>query len=229
MAEEVPTFRKPDRYKASSYRAYNFRMPGRYDSSVWMTLCQIPLWDRIVIAELGPGVESLAILDVGCATGRLLSNLANAGATRLFGVDLAPNIVEVAREKLAKQGADAEFRVADAEDAIPWPEESFDVVTLTGVLHHFYRPDDALREIQRVLRPGGLILLLDPEFVFPLRQVINLFLRVAPHDGDYRFYSMRGAIELMERAGFQCSGSRRVGLWAYLITAVRSDASMGAA
>jgi len=227
--EETPTFRKPDRYKASSYRTYNFRLPGRYDSSVWMTFCQTPLWDRTVIAELGPGIGSLAILDVGCATGRLLSNLASAGATRLFGVDLAPNIVEVAREKLAKQGADAEFRVADAEDSIPWPEESFDVVTLTGVLHHFYRPDDALGEIQRVLRPGGRLLVLDPEFFSPLRQVINLCLCVAPHEGDYRFYSRRGATALLERAGFQCSDTRRVGLWAYLITAVRSGASMGAA
>ncbi len=229
MAEETPIFRKLDRYKASSYRAYNFRMPGRYDSSIWMTFCQTPLWDSTVIAELGPGIESLAILDVGCATGRLLSNLASTGAKRLFGVDLAPNIVEVARKKLAKQGAAAEFRVADTEDTIPWPEESFDVITLTGVLHHFYRPDDALREIQRVLRPGGRLLLLDPKFFFPLRQVMNLCLRVAPHEGDYRFYSMRAATELLERAGFQCSSSRRVGLWAYLITAVRSDVSMGAA
>jgi ubiquinone/menaquinone biosynthesis C-methylase UbiE len=225
MTDEAPRFRKQDRYKTSSYRAYNFKMPGRYDSSAWMTFCQVPLWDRTVIAELGAGLESLAILDVGCATGRLLSSLASAGATRLFGVDLAPNIVEVAREKLTNQDAHAEFRVADAEDAVPWPQESFDVVTLTGVLHHFYRPDDALREIRRVLRPAGRLILLDPAFFPPLRQVLNLCLRVASHDGDYHFYSVRGATGLLERAGFQCSVTRRIGLWAYLIKAVKPDAS----
>ena len=222
MAEKAPTFRKHDRYKASSYRAYNFRMPTRYDSSFWMTFCQTPLQDRTIIAELGSGIGPLAILDVGCATGRLLSNLAAAGAEQLFGADLAPNILEVARDRLAKQGAHAELRAVDAEDSLPWPSESFDVVTLTGVLHHFYRPHDALREIYRVLRSRGRVLVLDPCFFPPLRQVMNLCLRVAPHEGDYRFYSRRAAVQLLQRAGFHCSRPRRVGLWSYLISGAKS-------
>ena len=109
MADWTPTFRKHDRYKISSYRAYNFRLPTRYDSSFWMTFCQTALLDRTIIAELGRGIASVAILDVGCATGRLLSNLAAAGAKQLFGADLAPNILELARGSLAKQGAQAEL------------------------------------------------------------------------------------------------------------------------
>jgi ubiquinone/menaquinone biosynthesis C-methylase UbiE len=225
----TPTFSKHDRYKASSYRTYNFRMPARYDASFWMTFCQTPRWDRAIITELGPRIRSLAILDVGCATGRLLSGLATAGASRLFGADLAPKIVEVAREKLARQNVHAELRAADAEDSLPWPMESFDVVTLTGVLHHFYRPQDALREMHRVLRPGGRLLVLDPDFYPLLREVINLCLRVAPHAGDCRFYSRRAAAELLERVDFRCSSARRVGIWAYLLTAVKPGASMGAA
>jgi ubiquinone/menaquinone biosynthesis C-methylase UbiE len=166
---------------------------------------------------------------VGCATGRLLSKLASAGWAHLFGVDLAPNIVDVAAEKLGRQLAQAELRAADAEDSIPWPDRSFDVVTLMGVLHNFYRPDDALREIHRVLRPGGRLLVADPDFFPPLRQLLNLAFRVAPHAGDYRFYSKRSAVGLVERVGFRCLEARRVGLWAYLITAVKPDASGGAA
>ena len=225
MAEEAPTFRKHDRYKASSYRTYNFRMPARYDTSFWMRFCQVSLVDRAIIEELGPDIGSLAILDVGCATGRLLAALARAGATSLAGTDLAPRILDVAREKLVDEHAHAELRAADAEDSLPWPAEHFDVAVLTGVLHHFYRPHDALREVMRVLRPGGRILLVDPCFFPILRHGLNLCFRVAPHAGDYRFYSLPGAVELLAPAGFRCSWARRVGLWWYLISATKEAAA----
>jgi ubiquinone/menaquinone biosynthesis C-methylase UbiE len=218
---ETPVFRKHDRYKAGSYRAYNFKLPVRYDSAWFVKLCQFPLWDRNIVEELGSEIDSVELLDVGCATGRLLANLARAGAVRLSGVDLAPKILEVAREKLAREDAHAELRPADAEDAIPWPAESFDVATLTGVLHHFYRPHDALVEIRRVLRPGGRLILIDPCFFTPARQVINLYLRFFPHEGDCRFYSPRAAIGLLEGAELRCSPGRRVGPLSYLVAAVK--------
>jgi ubiquinone/menaquinone biosynthesis C-methylase UbiE len=217
---QPPGSRKPDRYKASSYRTYNFRAPARYDDSVWMAFCQTPLWDRTIAAELGSEIARLAILDVGCATGRLLASLAAAGAERLAGTDLAPKILDVAREKLAAGSVAADLRTADAEDALPWPAASFDVATLTGVLHHFTRPTAALREIARVLRPGGRLLVIDPAFLPGVRQVINLALRIAPHEGDFRFYSRTRAAALLGLAGLQTSHSRRVGLWSYFVAAV---------
>ncbi len=220
---ESPTFRKPDRYKSSSYRSYNFRMPSRYDSAYFVKLCQLPLWHRTVVEALGPDIQDADILDVGCGTGSLLADLARSGATSLAGVDLAPNILDVARGKLAASGARADLRVADAEEPLPWDAESFDVVTLTGALHHFYRPHDVLAEIHRVLRRGGQLLVVDPCFVTPVRQVFNLYLRVLPHDGDYHFYSAARARRLLAAEGFECSEPRRVGLWAYLIRATRSS------
>jgi len=213
---EQPAFRKPDRYKASSYRSYNFKMPSRYDSYRWMKCCQVALWDRVVVDELRPRIASLRILDLGCATGRLLEQLARAGATQLHGADLAPRILEVAREKLARVGVQVDLRVADAEDRLPWAAESFDVVTLTGVLHHFYRPKDALAEARRVLRPGGRLLIMDPAFFTPVRQLLNAALRVAPHDGDCRFYSARRAAGLLAELGFDAVHARRVGRRAFL-------------
>jgi ubiquinone/menaquinone biosynthesis C-methylase UbiE len=206
-----------DRYKASSYRAYNHEMPERYDTSFWMTFCQTSLMDRLVVEKLRPDIASPSILDVGCATGRLLSALASAGATRLAGVDLAHRILDVARDKLVSQGAEAELHQADAEEALPWPAESFDVVTLIGVLHHFYHPLAALREIHRTLRGSGRLLVIDPCFFFPVRHILNACLWVAPHAGDCRFYSWRGATRLLEQAGFRCAEVHRAGLWSYFL------------
>jgi ubiquinone/menaquinone biosynthesis C-methylase UbiE len=218
-----------DRYKASSYRAYNDQMPESYDTSFWMTFCQMSLLDRLVIEKLRPNIASLSILDVGCATGRLLSALANAGATRLSGVDLAPKILDVARRKLVGQRVKADLHEADAEEALPWPAESFDVVTLIGVLHHFYRPLAALREIHRTLRASGRLLVIDPCFFFPVRHILNACFRVAPHAGDYRFYSWREATRLLEQAGFRCSEVQRAGLWSYLLVERKVSAQLRAA
>jgi ubiquinone/menaquinone biosynthesis C-methylase UbiE len=226
---EMRTFRKYDRYKESSYRSYNSKMVDRYDSAYFQKLCQMPLWHRTVVQVLRPQLESTRILDVGCGTGSLLVDLALAGANLLAGVDLAPKILDVAREKLSAAHSSADLRSADVEDPLPWPAESFDVATVTGTLHHFYRPHDALREINRVLRPGGRLVVVDPSFVTPVRQLFNLYLRAFPHDGDFHFYSLRGATSLVSSEGFGCSESRRVGLWAYLLIAVKSQAPSGAA
>lgn len=219
---ERPTFRKHDRYKASSYRSYNSKMPSRYDTCFWLKFCQVPLWDRTVVQELRRSTGSPRILDVGCATGRLLEQLAEAevGTTaKLFGIDLAPRIVEVAREKLSKTGVSVELRSGDAEDSLPWDDGFFDAVTLIGVLHHFFRPRDALTEIRRVLRPGGRLIIIDPYFFPLMRQIFNLALRVAPHDGDCRFYSAREAAGLLEEVGFEVRDVRRVGLWGFFVDA----------
>jgi ubiquinone/menaquinone biosynthesis C-methylase UbiE len=220
---ESPAFRKHDRYKASSYRSYNFKMPSRYDRCIWLKFCQAALWDRILVQELRPSIGSLRILDVGCATGRLLERLAEAGATELFGIDLAPRILEVAREKLSWTGALVELRAADAEDTLPWEGDFFDAVTLTGVLHHFFRPGDALAEIRRVLRPGGRVLVVDPCFLPLVRQIVNLALRVAPHDGDFHFCSPREAVGLLTGVGFETKRIRRAGLWAFMVDALKPE------
>jgi ubiquinone/menaquinone biosynthesis C-methylase UbiE len=224
---ERPAFRKPDRYKASSYRSYNFEMPARYDSCIWLRFCQTALWDEVVARELLPQIDSLRILDVGCATGRLLERLAQAGARQLCGADLAPRILAVAEQKLAQAGIPVDLRVADAEDCLPWDADSLDVVTLTGVLHHFYRPKDALAEAGRVLRPGGRILVVDPSFFTPVRQILNAALRVAPHDGDYRFYSATRAAGLLTAVGFDVRQARRVGRWAFLAEGRKPGSARG--
>lgn len=216
----LPAFRKHDRYKASSYRSYNFKMPSRYDTCIWTKYG--PLVDGLIIEELGPHLASLRILDVGCATGRLLLRLAEAGATDLSGVDLAPRILEVAAAKLSKIGTPVTLRTADAEDRLPWDEDAFDAATLTGVLHHFFRPLEALAEIRRVLRAGGRLLVLDPCFFAPVRQILNLAFRVVPHDGDYHFYSPTEAARLLADAGFEIQGTRRVGFGAFLTDGLKA-------
>jgi ubiquinone/menaquinone biosynthesis C-methylase UbiE len=205
-----------DRYKASSLRTYNKKWPGSYDSCIYWKVYPAEKWDRAVIEHCPADISSTDILDVGCASGRLLESLARAGATRLAGVELAPKMLDFARSRLNSAGYSADMKVADAEDYLPWPDQSFDMVALTGVLHHFYRPTDALGEIHRVLRTGGRLIILEPYFPPPIRQIINLFLRIKPVNGDCRFYTHRGVERLLVEKGFTVPESRFLGWYSYL-------------
>ena len=132
-------------------------------------------WDNEVVSQLGESLQSIKVLDVGCATGRLLNRMAKAGVKNLSGSDLAVKILDVAREKLSVSNSDVELKVADAEEMLPWPDSSFDYVTLTGVFHHFYRPHKSLQEICRVLKTGGCLILIEPWFPPLIRQLSNFY------------------------------------------------------
>jgi ubiquinone/menaquinone biosynthesis C-methylase UbiE len=99
------------------------------------------------------GACGLQVLDVGCGQGIDLARYSLAGA-RVTGVDLTARHVELASAHLDAMGLEGDVITADAEQ-LPFPDDSFDRASSNGVMHH--TPDilAALREIRRVLRPGG--------------------------------------------------------------------------
>jgi ubiquinone/menaquinone biosynthesis C-methylase UbiE len=97
--------------------------------------------------------EGLDVLDVGCGQGIDVARYAMEGA-RATGVDLTPRHVELAQAHLAAMGLEGRVVIGDAE-ALPFSDASFDRVSSNGVLHHTPDMPAALREIHRVLRPGG--------------------------------------------------------------------------
>lgn len=108
-----------------------------------------PLHDAVL--DLTGQVRDRDVLDLGCGTGVLSARLVLAGA-RVSAVDLAPEMVEVARARL--EGVPARVAVMDAE-ALELPDAGFDVVVACCSLMFCAEPGRALAEARRVLRPGG--------------------------------------------------------------------------
>ena len=94
------------------------------------------------------------LLEVGCGMGTDLLQFARGGA-RVTGVDLTPRSIETSRKHLQLYGQTGDFAITDAE-TLPFAGESFDVVYSNGVLHHTPDTAGAVREVHRVLKPGGL-------------------------------------------------------------------------
>lgn len=94
-------------------------------------------------------------LELGCGTGFFTLNLKLAGVLEHGHVtDLSPGMVEVAKRNARSLGFDVEGRVADAE-RLPYDDDTFDLVVGHAVLHHIPDVEQAMREVLRVLKPGG--------------------------------------------------------------------------
>lgn len=117
------------------------------------------------------------ILDVGAASGLFAAELAEAGYRLISGADL-DDYVEAGRRSLFRELVTCDL----STERLPWPDKSFDAVTAWCVLPHLENPFHAVREIHRVLAPGGLFIFTAPHLSSkPSR---DYFLR----HGDFRSY-----------------------------------------
>jgi ubiquinone/menaquinone biosynthesis C-methylase UbiE len=152
------------------------RTPWRYDLGLWLGS-----WGRegrfraeeLRLGRLAPGER---MLDVGCGTGSLaIAATKVVGPTgRVVGVDPSVEMIGRARSKARRSRVRPEF-VATAGEALPFPDDSFDLVTISLVLHQL--PADALHatmaQVRRVLAPGGRLLAIDLGMPAPGRRTVH--------------------------------------------------------
>ena len=184
---------------------------------------------RTAASELGFLLPHLAagmtVLDCGCGPGSITAGLAElVSPGEVIGLDIEERQLEAAR-RLARERSLGNLRfVQGSVYELPFPDASFDVVVAHFVLEHVSDPRRALREIRRVVRPGGIAAIKDPfypAFTFrpqtdELRRFVELSEKVRAHNGasqtyaaDLRAYLLEAGFERTEAtAGVETVGGR---------------------
>lgn len=146
-----------------------------------------------------PMTPAARVLDVGCGTGELLRRLrAKYPEAVLAGLDPVAEMLAVAGNKLSGK---EDLRIGYA-DALPWSSATFDVVVSCNMFHYISHPVAALREMARVLRPGGSLVLTDWCDDYLACRVCNLYLRLT-NRAFYKTYRQAECLDLLRAAGFR--------------------------
>lgn len=148
---------------------------------------------------VGPGDR---VLDAACGTGNLAIPLAEKGA-EVTGLDIAPNLLEVARQRAAAQNLPARFEEGDAE-AMPYADGAYDtVVSMYGIMFA-PRPDPVAAELLRVCAPGGSIVLANwtpSGFIGQMLKVVSSHVPPAPGMTPPLLWGMEEVVRERFKAG----------------------------
>lgn len=198
------------------------RWAARYDLLMWLLTLGRERSFRERLLRPARLQEGESVLDVGCGTGSLALVAKRQVGTlgEVHGIDASPEMIARALAKARRTGIDATFEVASA-DALPYPDERFDVVLSTVMLHHLPKTVRvaAMHEMKRVLRPAGRALIVDFAGARGAR---------APrlHFHRHGHVEPRALIDLATAAGLRVAESGAVGRWTlhYVLAVNSADA-----
>lgn len=161
-------------------------------------------WRRKAVKEIADKDSPVKVLDVACGTGDFTIEIAKkvSAGSEVIGVDISEGMMEIGKEKMLKAGVTAEMTVADCE-ALPYDQNTFDRIAVGFCVRNFEHLDLGLREMCRVLKPDGKLVILE------LSLPSNRFVR-----GCYMLYFQK----ILPMVGGFLSGDR--GAYEYLHTSV---------
>lgn len=185
-------------------------------------------WRRRAVRELEAGQEEL--LDVACGTGDFAIAAVRAGVKRVTGIDISAGMVDIGKRKVEALGLSGRIalEIGDSEQ-MRFPDNAFDAVTVAFGVRNFEHLEQGLREMCRVLRPGGKVVILEFSMPdrFPMKQLYTLYFRrilplfggwISGNRGAYvylpesvmRFPQGKTFLDIMGRSGFVRTARRKL-------------------
>jgi SAM-dependent methyltransferase len=181
-----------------------------YDQDYWTDgkHAGLELSEAVFQKVLGPVASHEAVLDYGCGLGYNYQRRLAAAANRYVGADVSTMAVEAARAK----GLEA-VRIDPADGTVPLPGSSFDGAVCVEVFEHLFDPLNAARELNRLLKPGGVLIATVPNFGYHTYRMLALLRAQVPSEPEdmignrykgvhIRFFSKLMFKRLLRDAGF---------------------------
>jgi demethylmenaquinone methyltransferase/2-methoxy-6-polyprenyl-1,4-benzoquinol methylase len=158
----MKTYYEPGAQRAAKVNELFTRIAGRYDLiNDLQSFGLHRYWKKRVVRVANPRGGEKA-LDVCCGTGDIALSLAQEGA-EVVGLDFSERMLEIARERQSKGGAQfarIKFVSGDAQN-LPFPDGTFDIITIGYGLRNLTNWETGLQEVQRVARPSGRLVILE--------------------------------------------------------------------
>lgn len=146
-----------------------------------------------VLLEKLSHIPFQSALDLGCGTGEMLKLILQEDTHKeLCGIDLSEKMLAVAKSKLPEQ---VKLILGDSE-SLPFSDNTFDVVYCNDSFHHYPAPQNVLREVYRVLKPGGTFLMGDCWQPLVGRAIMNFYMRHSK-EGDVKIYSEAEMVSML--------------------------------
>jgi SAM-dependent methyltransferase len=135
------------------------------------------------------------VLDLGCFTGNQLSLWMAESAAEYIGLDLSEQAIAELNRKLRAAGAVRAVGVCRDFLTNDWSDGHFDVVYAYSVLHHFEDIETSLAELRRIVKPGGIIISMDPMATDPLNRLARAAYRPFQTDRDWEYPFSRATLD----------------------------------
>ena len=180
------------------------------------------LWRRRAIKIISRSFKSPSILDVATGTGDLAIAAMKLNPSRISGIDISNKMLEIGREKIAHKGLEGKIDLISGDsENIPFNDDFFDVAMVAFGVRNFSDPLKGLTEMKRVIRTGGMIMVLEfskpkrfpfkPLYNFYFKNILPVFGRIFSKDkiayrylpdSVMRFPDNEEFLKLLVQAGF---------------------------
>ena len=176
-----------------------------YDQKETMAYSKNPKRSCNDVKKLLENMSYDTLLDVGCGTGYLFE-LINNNSSSYYGLDISKKMLEVAKNK---NNPNTEYVYGTAEK-LPFDDNSMNIVTCIQSFHHYPYPEEAIREVYRVLKPGGYYILSDTGIGEPLAFIFNKLIYPHMHSGDCNIQNRKSIEKRMINNNFKIDSSRNL-------------------
>ena len=162
MAKKVTPYNTSDQSKKEQVEQMFDTISGNYDGLNRVITFGVDVKWRKKVVQLVTDTKPDSVLDIATGTGDLIINLAKSGATKLVGLDISEGMLSVGRKKIKSGGLEDRIEMIQADsEAMPFEDSSFDAITVAFGVRNFETLEKGLAEIYRVLKPGGIFVILE--------------------------------------------------------------------